>query len=152
MKKTSIAVLAAVLLVAAIGFAQNVRQLADIISGRPQVFTQPVHIGPAVGADKVFPSTSSRITQLIGGSVTENFAATAAGVCVDSASITVTGAAVGDMCIVSQPAAPLADAGLSAHFSCLVTAANTAKVRFCAGGAAQDPASATFNVLVVSNQ
>ena len=151
MKKTSIAVFAAVLVVAAIGFAQNVRQLADIISGRPQVFTQPVHIGPAIGSDKVFPSTSSRITQIIGGSVTENFAGASAGVCKDSAAITVTGAQVGDMCIVSQPAAPLADAGLGVSFSCLVTAANEAKVRACYDADAE-PSSATFNVLVISNQ
>lgn len=152
MKKTSLVVLAVVVgLMAGVGVAQNVRQLADIISARPQVFTQPIHIGPAVGSDKVFPSSVSRITHLIGGTVTEDFAGATAGVCKDSAAITVTGAQVGDICIVSQPAAPLADAGIGASFSCLVTAADTAKVRACYE-ADSEPSSATFRVLVISNQ
>lgn len=69
---------------------------------------------------------ADRQASRLGGSATIDFTSAASGVQFSSA-ITKTGAAVGDNCTVSAPAAASA---LNAKFSCVVTAADTVKVIF----------------------
>lgn len=63
----------------------------------------------------------------------------------DSSSITVTGAAVGDVCSVGVPVAAQVSGAI---FECFVTAADTVVVRLAAVKAGVDPASGTFTVRV----
>lgn len=89
-----------------------------------------------------------------GTAIADSYAATAT---LDIASITsvtcldtalgsnVTGAAVGDVCVLGLPAAPTANVA----FSCFVSAADTVKIRACnPTGSAVDPASASYSVRV----
>ena len=78
--------------------------------------------------------TANAITKSLGGSIAFDFASVTI-TCEDSTGITVTGAVAGD-----------------ASFSCYVSAADTVKVRHCAAGTADNPASATFYVRVFSAQ
>jgi hypothetical protein len=79
--------------------------------------------GLAIGTGS---AAADRLGARLGGSATVDFAAGYTGVIFSSA-ITKTGAAVGDICTVSAPAAASA---LNAKFSCVVTAANEVKVIF----------------------
>ena len=67
--------------------------------------------------------------------------------CEDSAAITVTGALTGDACIVAVPTAALTGATHST-WSCIITAADTVKVRHWPSGTASNPTSATYIVQV----
>lgn len=67
-----------------------------------------------------------RLAKRLGGSTDYDFPATSVGIATSWA-VTVTGAAVGDTCTVSAPAAASA---LAASFSCVVTAANEVKIIF----------------------
>lgn len=69
--------------------------------------------------------------------------------CNDSAGTTVTGAQTGDACFVG---APSTGGSTNASYTCYVSAANTVKIRHCAAGTADDPASATFTGVVISAQ
>lgn len=72
-------------------------------------------------------------------------------VCADSAGTTVTGARVGDPCIVGMPATLTAGGtGLHHSFTCYVSAADTIKIRQCAAGTADDPGSVVFQGYVIS--
>lgn len=78
--------------------------------------------------------------------VTLDIASVAAVTCLDTTLGTaVTGAAVGDVCVLGLPASPQANLG----FSCFVSAADTVKIRACNPTAgALDPASAAYSVRV----
>lgn len=91
----------------------------------------------------VIGASGSAITHSYSGSATIDFASTSA-TTVDSAAITVTGAVLGDVCLVSTLTEATNVTG--AAFTCRVTAANTVKVRFAAAGASIDPPSDTFYV------
>lgn len=88
----------------------------------------------------------------LGTTIEDSFAASSAidfaGVtdqCEDSSGITVTGAAVNDLCTVGAPASmPCTHCWVT----CYVSAADTVKVRLCAHGASGNPASATYAVRV----
>ena len=81
--------------------------------------------GISVGA-AADDTAANRITNRLGGASTIDFASTSSGI-VFSSAITKTGAAVGDICTVSAPAAASA---LKAKFACVVTATNEVKVQF----------------------
>ena len=96
-------------------------------------------------------STANKVTRMLAGSATIDFASVTI-TCEDSAAITVTGAAVNDPCFVGPPTTiSAASTGLHSNFTCYVNAADAVKVRHCAAGTADDPASATFEVRVISN-
>lgn len=87
-----------------------------------------------------------------GTAIQDSYAASAsidfAGVtdnCEDSSSITVTGAAVNDVCEVGPPAT-LPSTG--SWVGCRVTATDTVVIRHCAHGASGNPAAATYSVRV----
>lgn len=65
--------------------------------------------------------------------------------CEDSGAITVTGAAVNDVCVVGPPATM---PGTHSWLTCYVSAADAVKVRHCSHGASGNPASATYTVRV----
>lgn len=93
-------------------------------------------------------NTANRVTRMMSNSLVIDFPASTI-TCVDSASITVTGAQLGDPCVVGVPsAAAVSNAG----FSCWVLAANAVLVRFCPAGTLADPLSGTFQVRTISNQ
>lgn len=92
-------------------------------------------------------STSNRVTNMLATTVDWNFASSTI-VCTDSRPITITGATVGDVCIVGQPASPAANSA----FTCYVSAADTAYLRHCAVGTAADPADAGYSLRVISAQ
>lgn len=104
--------------------------------------------GPLYVAPKSIGATSTNaVTRMLAGSETVDFAS-ATITCVDSTGHTVTGAQVGDGCIVGAPAAATANA----NFTCYVSAADTVKVRFCPAGTAANPAEATYKTRLISNQ
>ena len=92
-----------------------------------------------------------RVTKLLGTSSTVDVASTATLTCSDSAAITLVGAKTGDPCLVGLPATHPTNG--SGSFSCVVSAADAIKLRFCNPSAgALDPTSATFFYRVVSSQ
>jgi hypothetical protein len=96
--------------------------------------------------------TANAITKSLGGSIAFDFASVTI-TCEDSTGITVTGAVAGDACFVGPPTTISgAGTGLHSSFTCYVSAADTVKVRHCAAGTADNPASATYYVRVFSAQ
>ena len=141
-------------IVATVAFAQvNPATLGDIFHRKAVVISKDTaNSDPRAGAlhigrlNKEFPSTTHRITRMLRASYTIDFAATAV-TCADSASQTLSGARTGDICIVTPPAAATA----LYQYQCRVSATDTVIVRQCGLTAAGDPASAAFDVLVLSN-
>jgi len=94
----------------------------------------------------------NRVSAAYSGSIAFDFANVTI-TCEDSTGITVTGAVAGDACFVGPPTTISgAGTGLHSTFSCYVSAADTVKVRHCAAGTADNPASATYYVRVFSAQ
>lgn len=93
-------------------------------------------------------TTGNAVTKMLGTSATIDFT-TATTTCTESSGLTVTGAAAGDPCFVGTPTT---GGSTNASYTCYVSAADTVKVRHCAAGTADDPASATFFVRVISSQ
>jgi hypothetical protein len=97
-------------------------------------------------------ATANKVTRTLGGSIAFDFASVTI-TCEDSTGITVTGALAGDACFVGPPTTvSSAGTGLHSSFTCYVSAADTVKVRHCAAGTADNPASATYYVRVISVQ
>lgn len=92
-------------------------------------------------------SSSNRVTNMLATTVDWNFA-TGTIVCTESRPVTVTGASVGDVCVVGQPAAPQANS----VFTCYVSAADTAYLRHCPVGTAADPGDAGYSLRIISAQ
>lgn len=95
-------------------------------------------------------TAANAIDAALVGSIAFDFASVTI-TCEDSTGITVTGAVAGDPCFVGAPTTVSgAGTGLHSSFTCYVSATDTVKVRHCAAGTADNPASATFNVRVLS--
>lgn len=127
--------------------------LGDIFGYKAVVVTkQSGASDPRAGAlhvgrlNREFPSTTHRITRLLRGDFTIDFTAGTT-TCADSANQTLSGARTGDICIVTPPAAAQA----LYNYQCRVSATDTVIIRQCASGTGGDPASAVFNVMVLSN-
>lgn len=125
--------------------AQSISGVEYDNSPRPRLIKPGLFIGDETNALK---STTNKIPYTLGASATIDFAS-ATITCRDSSAITVTGAKVGDPCFVGIPAT-LTSGGTGLHesFTCYVSAADNVKVRACAAGTADDPASVVFNVRV----
>lgn len=67
--------------------------------------------------------------------------------CNETGALTATGARAGDSCFVGPPTS---GGSTNAAYTCYVSATDQVKVRHCAVGTADDPASATFNGVVIS--
>lgn len=105
-------------------------------------------VGIGSGGD----AAGNLVTKTLGGSIAFDFASVTI-TCEDSTGIAVTGARTGDACFVGAPTTVSgAGTGLHSTFSCYVSAADTVKVRHCAAGTADNPASATYFVRVISGQ
>lgn len=97
-------------------------------------------------------TSTNRVSAVYSGSLAFDFASVTI-TCEDSTGITVTGAVAGDACFVGAPTTISgAGTGLHSSFTCYVSAADTVKVRHCAAGTADNPASATYYVRVISAQ
>lgn len=111
---------------------------ALLIDGSPTGFT-------------IGKSTDTAITRIMTGSASLNFGATAASSC-DALTITVDGAADGDVVVTGIPAT-LAGADANGFFpEAYVSAANTVTIKRCnlnAGVSLSDPVAATVNVKVI---
>lgn len=88
------------------------------------------------------------ISKIFTGSATLDFTSTATATCGTDLGITVTGVAVGDPVVVSPIQASVMGLG-GIFFNAWVSSANNVTVRFCnLSGAARDPVSATYTVVV----
>lgn len=144
--------LALLLALAFVPTALAVQQLELDLSTRLNAFTSGVLLGPLSIHTSDTKINANRITRSLGGSATIDFASTTI-TCEDSTAITVTGARTGDACFVGAPTTISgAGTGLHSTFSCYVSASDAVKVRHCAAGTADNPASATFYVRVFSAQ
>ena len=136
-----------------IGFTLiSIALLATLALGATQ-YTRNLNL-QVVGRTLLGTTTESNnlITRSLGGSIAFDFASVTI-TCEDSTGITVTGAVAGDACHVGAPTTISgAGTGLHSTFSCYVSAADTVKVRHCAAGTADNPASATYYVRVFSAQ
>jgi hypothetical protein len=95
---------------------------------------------------------ANAITRSLYGSETMNFASVTT-TCEDSAGATVTGALVGDACVIGMPATLTgAGTGLHSTFSCYVSGTNTVKGRHCASGTADNPGNVLFTYRIFSAQ
>lgn len=104
--------------------------------------------GLYVGSTSVRSSSTNRVSAIRQAVGSYDFPVLDAG-CAVSSAITVTGAAFGDVCVVSQAElVPDQDSTLS----CFVSASGAVKVRACSPVAAVDPADAGLHVVVISNQ
>lgn len=101
--------------------------------------------GTVTASQGIRIASGTTIERSIAAASTIDFASTS-DTTADSSNITVTGAAVGDGCVVGVPVAAQVT---GATFECFVTATNTVVIRFNANGAAIDPASGSFTVRVL---
>lgn len=117
----------------------------------PLFFDRGFYVGPR--SPDPTSTTANKVTRMLSTSATIDVA-TVTAACNDSAGQTITGAQVGDPCFVGMPTTLTgAGTGLSATFTCYVSAANTVVLRHCpVGVAADDPASATYFFRVISQQ
>ncbi len=132
--------------------ALAVQQLDLNVSPRLEQWITGILVGPRSLATTDTLITQHRITRALGGSITFDFASVTI-TCEDSTGISILGARTGDACFVGPPTTISgAGTGLHSSFSCYVSAADTVKVRHCAAGTADNPASALFNVRLLSAQ
>ncbi|UOF79734.1 hypothetical protein [Caudoviricetes sp.] len=135
----------AVVLVAATAFA--VTQQLDINpSLRPSVITGGLIISRLQEIQTDTLINTHRITRSLGGSATIDFAAQT--ITCNTSTITVTGAQVTDLCMVSPDST---GGAANSSFTCYVSAVSTVTVKHCPAGTASDPASQTYYVRVFSN-
>lgn len=132
-------------------FAQAVEKVDRAGSLYPLFFDRGFYVGPR--SPDPTSTTANKVTRMLSTSATIDVA-TVTAACNDSAGQTITGAQVGDPCFVGMPTTLTgAGTGLSATFTCYVSAANTVVLRHCpVGVAADDPASATYFFRVISQQ
>jgi hypothetical protein len=133
------------------GLALAAQQIDLNVSTRLSGFVGGLLVVPAnlITTDTVI--NGHRVTKLLGTSSTVDVASTATLQCSDSAAITLIGAKTGDPCLVGLPATHPTNG--SGSFSCVVSAADAIKLRFCNPSAgALDPSSATFFYRVISSQ
>jgi hypothetical protein len=146
------AVVLTLALLAGAAFAGVTDPIVELVSTiRPTWFVSGIYVGPLSTTPN--SNTDNKVTRILGAfnqSIT--FAAATAVTCADSTtSITVTGAQVNDPCFLSLPATQMTN-GVGS-FSCVVTAANTVKIRFCNGSAGSlTPATSSISVRVISSQ
>jgi hypothetical protein len=137
--------LLSLLLLATAAFA--IQQLDLTVSPRLQSILSGIIVGPRSIQATDALINANRETRSLGAQAVIDFAS-ATITTVDSSAITVLGARTGDPCFVGPPAAVV----VNASFTCLVTAADTVKVRFTPAGTAADPLSGTYFIRVISSQ
>lgn len=138
-----------VLMLAASVWAVTEKQVDKLGSAYPLFISKGLYLGPDV--PNPTKDTGNKITRSYGGSATVDVASTASGACSDTTFATMLGAKTGDACLVGLPAThPTNGQG---SFSCVITAADTIKLRYCNPSAgALDPASAVYYYRTFSSQ
>lgn len=148
-------------LAAVTAFAVAESNLIDVMRGPKPLWIQPkLYLGAAV--DNPPSDTQNGISGTFAKTTSLDVGVTDAGTCVQSAAITLTGANVGDVCILGLPIggeATLLDGGGGASegrgaFSCFVSAADAVKIQFCSHaplGTELNPDPRSFNIRVFGN-
>lgn len=146
----------AVLLVAGGAWAVGDINYENVNGRWPTWIKAGLYIGN--GASNVVSNNKNKITRILGSGLTGvSFGALDAG-CAQSGAITVTGARVGDICLLGQATDTAATGigGTNASADCSVTASDAVKVRVCVTpsptGTAVTVGDAGVNVMVLSNQ
>lgn len=142
--------LLSVFLLATAAFA--IQQLDQNISVRLESWLTGIIVGPRSIQTTDTQINTHKITRMLGGSLAFDFASVTI-TCEDSTAITTLGARTGDPCFVGPPTTISgAGTGLHSNFTCYVSAADAVKIRHCAAGTADNPASATYAFRVISSQ
>lgn len=123
MTKTKWAGILVAVLLSGVVFAA-VEKVDTYGGGFPVYFNKGMYVSN--GSVDSSSSTANRVSRLLSGSATIDFASTTVGR-LESSAITVTGARTGDSCTVGENSTAGA---LKADFSCYVSAANAVKIRF----------------------
>lgn len=98
-------------------------------------------------------TSANKTTRMLAGTLTAFDFASVTITCEDSTAVTVAGAQTGDPCFVGPPTTISgAGTGLHSNFTCYVSSADNVKVRHCAAGTADNPASADYRFRVISSQ
>lgn len=130
------------------GSAVAVQQLDRNTSSRLTHHLRGILLGPATSALTDARVAANRISHSGSTSITTAFYVDGGVDCSISATTgTIAGAAVGDACLVGQPAL----IGPSNTVDCFVSAANTVSLRNCSHGAGSDAGSLAFEVRTFSN-
>ncbi len=95
---------------------------------------------------------ANAITRSLAGSATLNYASTTI-TCLDSSGIVMTGAKVGDVCVVGTLDTIIgAGTGLNGVTQCYVSAVDEVKIRRCSVGTADNPPDALWRFRIFSAQ
>jgi len=137
----------AVILALVAGSALAVQQLDLNVSSYLSAFPGGLVVIPNSMLSSDTAINANRVTRLLAGSGTIDFASQT--ITCNTGTITVTGARTGDPCFVGPPST---GGAANSQFTCYVSASNTVTVKHCPAGTASDPASATYNVRVISSQ
>lgn len=136
----------------AVGFVV-VASLGVIAASNVDLRTVPLAFkGGLWSGAKGIKTAGNKVTEMLAGSLDFDFAA-ATITCEDSPDITVTGAQLGDPCMVGfdKAAVNTSDAGIHSSFQCYAFA-DTVKIRHCAAGTATNPPDAGYRVRVIGNR
>lgn len=114
-------------------------------SAYPVFFNKGMYVGPDV--PNPTNDTVHKVGRMLAGSATIDFASVTI-LCAASTAISVPGAQVNDPCFVGPPAS---GGAANSSFTCYVSAADLVVVKHCPAGTASDPASAIYEVRVISN-
>ncbi len=109
--------------------------------------------GFQVGPSATLSKPQHKVTSMLAVDVDFDFASQTT-TCVDSDNITLAGAKVGDPCFVGIGPGDggVAIVTANSNFTAYVSAADVAKIRFCAAGTAANPADAGYQVRCVSSR
>lgn len=142
----------ALFLAAGLAFGQNIQQVDLNVSQRLRAYTTGLLVGPqSVTLLSNTSINSNRVTRMLGTSASVVGTATSTLTCTDSAAVTLTGARLGDPCFLGLPATHPTNG--SGSFSCVVSANDAVKVRYCNPSAGSlTPSTATFYFRVISSQ
>lgn len=138
------AIIVGLLTVAAVAFAARDAFIELNNSPKGQWFLSGLYIGAA--AKDPTSDTLNKVTYVLGKTATIDVANLAAAGCDVTNTTTLTGAAIGDVCIVSPSLSNAQNDNLT--FTCQVTAANTIRLRVCAS-AADNADSDTYRFTVI---
>lgn len=144
-KRIALIALGILTVLGAIAFAAGENIIDKMQQYRPGWSIKGLYIGPA----SINPpsNTNNKITYTLSGVEAFQFTDAGAGSCQTSTGVTVTGAAVGDPCMVSGGAMRA-----SATYSCFVSSANTVKVKECVEADEGGTQDAGYFTRIFSNQ
>lgn len=123
--------------------------IADSVS-TAQWFKGGVFVQPETASG--IPTAANKVVAIRQSAATVDFESVSI-TCTDKpdAGFTMTGVNIGDPCFVGAGSAGNGGGSALGEYSCFVSEADTVRVRHCAAGTTDDPASQEFNVVVFSD-